>query len=207
MSETAPVVDYFNLAMSFAWRPENDGQGPHNDRDDTGGETSWGVIFRTYSAWETAHGRTADPAVFLTLPKETFLPLYRANFWNACCCGSLDLIGIPMFDIGMMSGTGNAARFLQMTLGVTVDEQIGPKTIAAFKAADPLDLNERLLTERDDFYRSLPNAAIFDGGWERRASDCHDVTKSLIQRVQAGTPISVLSTADLLRTAGLANVT
>lgn len=207
MSETVPVVDYFNLAMSFAWRPENDGQGPHNDPGDTGGETSWGVIFSTWSAWEKAHGRVADPTVFLTLSKESFLPLYRANFWNACCCGSLGFIGIPMFDIGMMSGTGNAARFLQIVLNVDVDEQIGPKTLEAFGATDPLDLNERLLTERDDFYRSLPNAALFDRGWERRAGDCHDLTKSLIQRAQAGTPISVLSTTDLLRTAGLANVT
>jgi lysozyme family protein len=196
------VIDWFNFAMSFAWRPENDGQGPHNDLGDAGGETSWGVTFGSWTDWLKKHGQQANTAEFLLLQKEAFLPLYRINYWNACCCGSLGPVGIPMFDIGMMSGPGNAIQFLQTLLQVKVDYVIGPKTLNAFNARDPSEINALLLTERDAFYESLENAPLFEKGWERRASDCKLLTDSLITRISTNTNIPSFSTADLLRTAG-----
>lgn len=199
---TVIPVDYFNIAMSFVWRPENDGQGPHSDAGDTGGETSWGTTFGTWTTWLKQHGQSADAAAFLLLPKEAFLPMYRINFWNACCCGALGVIGVPMFDIGMMSGPGNAIRFLQTLLNVDVDYSIGKITMAAFNARDPLEINELLLTERDAFYASLVNAPLFERGWERRASDCKVLTDSLLAQAASPAGIPAFSTADLLRTAG-----
>ena len=40
----------FSAALSFAWRPENDGQPYHVDGNDPGGGTAWAVTEATWAA-------------------------------------------------------------------------------------------------------------------------------------------------------------
>lgn len=175
------MTDLFDTAMSFVWRPENDGQGFHVSANDPGASTSWGVTFTTWAGWQRLHGEPVSMAEFKELAKEAFLPLYRAMYWNACRCDELGVIGIQVFDAAMNSGPANSAKFLQTILGgLTVDGQIGAATVAKSNATDPEWTNVALCYRREKFYAALPTAKYFERGWDRRAEACRDLVASLI---------------------------
>jgi len=172
--------DYFPTALAFIWRPDVDGQPYHVTPHDGGGATSWGVTYATWAAWQRLHGQRASMAAFKALQKDDFQPLYRAQFWNACRCPSLGVIGIMVFDCAVNCGPAHAAGFLQTVLGVTVDNQIGPITIAAYANVDPTVLVHALCTQREDYYRSCSQAEYFCTGWNRRAEACRDYVLALL---------------------------
>lgn len=175
------MVDLFPTAMGFFWRPENDGQGFHDSPHDPGGATSWGVTFASWQAWQVQHKAPVPTiAQFAALPKETFLPLYRANYWNATRCGNLGSIGVQVFDIAANAGPGNAAKFLQTVLRIDVDGELGPETVMRVNQADPQMLNVALCARREAFYASLPTAEYFGRGWDRRAEDCRAYVSALL---------------------------
>lgn len=172
--------DYFPMALAFIWKPNIDGQPYHATPHDTGGATNWGVTYATWTAWQRLHGLTTSLSVFRSLDKSAFEPLYRAQFWNACRCSSLGPVGIMIFDCAVNCGPGHAAGFLQMVLGVGVDQQIGPLTIAAYAAVDPAMLARALCTQREDYYNNCAQAEYFCNGWNRRAEMCRDYVLSLL---------------------------
>jgi len=196
------TVDYFNHAMSFAWRPENDGQGPHHDSGDAGGQTSWGVTWISWKAWLLKHSLPANLENFFTTPKEDFLPFYRAEYWNSTGCNSLGIVGITMFDIAMMSGSYHAVKFLQHVVGSEPDGEFGPHTLACFQHTCPNIVNDKLLSARNAFYESLRSDVVFLKGWERRATDCHGLVSTMLDVVASGTLIPEMSRDQLLNTAG-----
>jgi lysozyme family protein len=177
-------VDLFTAAMDFVWAPDNDGQPFHVTANDPGGATSWGVTFSTWSGWQQLHACPVSSASFMAIAKPDFLPLYRALYWNACCCGALGPIGIQVFDAAVNAGPGHAARFLQAALNgsyrLVIDGQIGPKTVAAAHACDQKQLSRRLCAQREEFYAHLPQARYFGAGWDHRAERCRDLVLCLL---------------------------
>jgi lysozyme family protein len=168
-----PVPDPFDAAIAFVWRPDNDGQGYHDDPRDPGGATTWGVTFATWSAWQRLHGTTPTLAAFRVLGPDDLRTLYRALFWNACQCGALPLgVGLVVFDAAVGSAPLHAARWLQQVVGVTQDGEIGPETIAAARRMPPVVTINALATTREAFYASLPTFRVYGRGWDRRATDC-----------------------------------
>ncbi len=178
------MTDLFDQGLAFIWRPENDGQPLHYTPKDPGGATSWGVTFQTWAGWQGLHSQVKSMQVFQGLKQADFSPLYRALFWNACRCGNLGAIGVAVFDAAVMSGPGNAAKFLQQALGIDVDGAIGPVTVQAAVSVDPARLNDMLLAERNAFYQANPNFNTFGHGWMRRAFDCHGFVAGLIGGAQ-----------------------
>lgn len=175
------MTDLFTTAIAFNWRPENDGQPFHVTPKDPGGSTSWGVTFTTWAGWRRLHQSPVSMALFQGCKQNDFLSLYRSMFWNACACTQLGEIGIQVFDAAVNCGPGNAAAFLQTVLGVKVDDEIGPITIAAATAKnDQAELSRQLCEQREDFYATRPGAKFFERGWDRRAEQCRDLVLSLI---------------------------
>lgn len=174
------AVDLFSTAMDFVWRPENDGQPLHTESIDPGGSTAWGVTFTTWAGWQRLHGDLVSMARFQACKQADFLPLYRAMFWNACRCDDLGPIGIQVFDAAVNCGPGNSAGFLQAVLGVEVDDQIGPITLAAALAFDQPTLSNALCTQREVFYASRPDAVYFQRGWDARAVRCRDLVLGML---------------------------
>ena len=172
--------DYFPTALNFIWRPDLDGQPYHVTPHDPGGGTSWGVTYATWTGWQQLHRQPASQDAFKSLGKDDFQPLYRAQFWNSIRCSSLGAIGIMMFDCAVNCGPGHAAGFLQMVLGVAVDNQIGPITVAAYANADPAALARALCAQREDYYKHCPEADYFCKGWDRRAEMCRDYVLPLL---------------------------
>lgn len=172
--------DMFSIAMNFVWELSNDGQPFHLTAFDPGGATAWGVTFDTWAGWQKLHDEPASIGAFRTMRKEEFLPLYRAMFWNACCCNALGPIGIQVFDAAVNCGPARAAKFLQSVIGVEVDGAIGPKTIAAAAAQDQRFLARQICSARDVFYATLNGARYFERGWDARAEACRDLVLSIL---------------------------
>lgn len=164
----------FDDAMAFVWRPENDGQGFHNDPRDPGGATTWGVTFTTWSGWQRLHGYTSLLDDFKRLEPKDLRPIYRALFWNAIHGDALPAgVSLMVFDAAVGSGPGNAARWLQQVLGgLVVDGAIGPATLARVHAVDPAEVVNYLADRREAFYADLPTFPIYGRGWDRRCEDC-----------------------------------
>jgi lysozyme family protein len=182
--------DYFPTALAFLWRPDVDGQPYHVTPHDSGGATNWGVTYATWAAWQRLHKEPASLATFRALSQNEFAPLYRAQFWNACRCSSLGAVGVMVFDCAVNCGPGHAAGFLQMVLGVDVDNQIGPITIAAYAQVDPASLARMLCVQREDYYKACSQAEYFCAGWNHRAEMCRDYVLALLpySRVPIGKP-------------------
>lgn len=174
------TTDWFAQGLAFVMLPENDGQPYHNSPNDPGGATCYGVTYSTWSSWERLHKSVPTSSLFKTLGPDNFSTLYRCSFWNAAQCGQMGALGIQVFDAAVNCGPGNAARFLQSVLGVTVDGEVGPETLAVMATTDSKALCRLLCTAREAFYATRPTAKYFQRGWNARAERCRDTVLSLL---------------------------
>lgn len=104
---------------------------------------------------------------------------YKDNFWDTL---SLDRVNNQqlanvVFDFGVNTGIGTAAKKLQMAVNgicgsLTVDGQIGSKTIAAVNKLDAKTLYDAFNAERKKYYEAIvannPSQKQFLGSWLNR---------------------------------------
>jgi lysozyme family protein len=98
--------------------------------------------------------------------------IYHRDYWLPCKGNDLPrAYAIAVFDCAVNQGPRIAARILQISLGVTVDGVLGPKTIAAAHAAKPRTLR-LMLAERLSAYVRLmaehPKLIGFARNWSFR---------------------------------------
>lgn len=147
-----------------------------NHPQDPGGMTNLGVTKRVWEAWV---GKTVSEADMRALTPAMVAPMYRKQYWDAVKGDELPPgLDYLMFDFAVNAGASRAIRTMQRAVGATPDGVIGPRTMAAVKAADPDDLIDKFSAEKEAFYRSLPTFATFGRGWLRRVAEVksHAVT-------------------------------
>jgi lysozyme family protein len=141
--------------------------GNDDDPRDPGGRTSRGITQREWDAWVKAH--PGLPSDVFQAPQDQVLAIYKAKYWDVLSCDDLPAgIDYAVFDYGVLSGVGRAARILQGFVGAAVDGEIGPETIAATAKADPTTLINQICDERLAFLQSLPTFPTFGKGWTNR---------------------------------------
>lgn len=162
-----------------------------NDPDDNGGETWAGIARKFWANWAgwkkidaIKHTKGATAAIINKYAKadatlqaqvSTF---YKTNFWDV---NNLDLINDQqlannVYDFGVNSGTGRAAKFLQQAANdttmvkLTVDGAIGPQTIKAINGLNSAELYHNFNARREAFYRSIAKGsqAKFLSSWLSR---------------------------------------
>lgn len=134
--------------------------------EDPGGATNLGITRRTLSQ---ARGRPASVEDVRRLTRAEAASIYRRLYWDAIQGDALPPgIGLAVFDMAVHSGPSRAVRLLQEALGVTADGILGPRTLAAARAADAADLVRRLSRARLGFLSRLPGWSVFGRGWRRR---------------------------------------
>jgi len=160
------VKDNFTSALSSVLAYEG---GFSDDPLDPGGMTNLGVTRAVWSEWL---GRPASVKEMTELTASAVAPMYKRKYWDAVNGDELpDGIDHCVFDFAVNSGVGRAAKLLQSCLGViAVDGQIGPKTIAAAKAADAKKAIELYGLARLTFLKSLPHWSVYKNGWSIRVS-------------------------------------
>jgi lysozyme family protein len=107
---------------------------------------------------------------------------YKANFWDV---NKLDLINDQqiantVYDMGVNSGTGTAAKMLQVAAKVKVDSVVGSDTIHAVNASNPVTVYNSINEQRIAYYTHIakePGQAQFLKGWLSRIKPYSYTTK------------------------------
>jgi lysozyme family protein len=148
-----------------------------NDPDDPGGATMKGVTQRVYDSYRRA--RNLAPAAVRGIAPSELHQIYRGGYWRGSAAELLAAThpktALCHFDCAVNCGTGQAAKLLQRAVGLpeaAVDGRIGPRTLAAVRAADDAALCAAYLERRAAFYRGLaeqrPASAKFLASWLAR---------------------------------------
>lgn len=144
-----------------------------DDPYDPGGPTNKGITLATY-AREMGVAVTADTIAALThdlrrIPDDLVARIYRTRYWQPASCPDLPPpLALFHFDCAVNQGPGTAIRLLQAALRVEADGEIGPITLAAVRAADPVAVLAAYAELRRARYRSLAHFWRFGRGWLRR---------------------------------------
>jgi len=166
-----------NFDDSFARLIVHEG-GYCNDAHDPGGMTTWGVTHIDWAAWI---GHEPTEAEMRSITQDDVKPLYKKKYWDALSCDELpNGVDYAVFDFGVNSGIGRAARFLQKIVHVTQDGAIGPQTIAAVNDFDPALIVKELCDARQQFLESLSTFSVFGKGWTRRVQEVAATAEQMV---------------------------
>jgi len=152
-----------------------------NHPSDPGGATNYGITIADYRKYVKPNA-TVDDVRRMTVSEAK--AIYRARYWDAMRCDELPAgVDHAVFDYGVNSGIGRAPKVLQRVLGVTADGVIGPKTLAAANAADPIKVINGICDERMRFLRGLSTWPVFGKGWTSRVSRVRSVSLKMAKAV------------------------
>lgn len=157
-----------NFDSAFAKLIRHEGTFSNHPKDE-GGITMYGV---TQRVWEEWIGHCVDEKTMRNLTPEMVKPLYKRKYWDKICGDDLPAgVDYCVFDAAVNSGPGRAIKWLQQAVGVPQDGALGPKTLAAAKAADPKLLVVGYNAIRITFLQELPTWDTFGRGWGRRVAE------------------------------------
>jgi lysozyme family protein len=151
---------------------------------DHGGLTNYGVAQATYDDWRVKQGLPQQPVTMIT--RDEAASLYLTEYWQPNSCDQLPQpVDLCMFDTDVNSGDGRGAKLLQAVLGVAQDGDIGPATLAAVAAQDPLTLAANYLDARQAFDREIcannPSQLMFLNGWKNRINGLRKFCGAAVQ--------------------------
>ena len=170
----------------------DEGGNVDNPRDPRG-RTSRGITQSDWTKWIQVH--PGLPSDVFAAPQDQIEAIYRAWYWNIINGDKLPAgIDYAMFDYGVLSGVGRAARSLQGLVGVTQDGDVGSQTIAAVNKADPVELVNQVCDDRLQYMQGNPVWSIYGAGWTARVNCVKTRALAMISG-SAGQPESFPSTA------------
>lgn len=137
--------------------------GYSNNPADPGGETMWGVTARV----ARASGYTGP---MKDLPRDTAKAIAKKLYWDPLRLDELDArVAFQIFDANYNGG--HPVIWMQGAAGAKVDGLIGPATIAAVQATDPLRFMLRWNALRLRYLTSLKTFSTFGKGWTNRIAN------------------------------------
>lgn len=185
----------FNPALAFVWRPNNDGQGFHNDPHDPGGDTNMGV---TQATWTLAKILGYVEGELHSATRVDLAKILRLMFWDAVkgdrLASGVDLL---TFDIAVVDGPGRAGRLLQRAVGADEDGIIGPQTLGKAGMIRSEDLLAKLAKADAFFLAGLPTFKYFGRGWERRLQDATAAATLLLPKRIGETSVGAAGGAEV----------
>jgi lysozyme family protein len=144
-----------------------------NHSEDPGGYTRLGVTLATLRRHR--NDPELDPSALENLSLAEIYDIYYLHFWLPVRADELPRgLDYAVFDCAVNSGPRRAALLLQGALGEAAgraDGVIGPRTVAAARAADVKELIRGFSLRRLAFLARLPNAAAFGRGWRKRVEE------------------------------------
>lgn len=167
----------FDRCMEHVFASEG---GYVDHKHDPGGATNMGITHKTLASWR---GRPVSKQDVRDLTKSEAKAIYRANYWNPVKGDSLPAgLDLVAFDGAVNSGVSRGSKWLQRALEVSQDGRIGPETLRAAIAADPVNTINRACMHRLDFLRGLSTWAHFGRGWERRVIGVRETALSMAEK-------------------------
>lgn len=174
-----------NFARALALVLKSEGGWSDNPKD-PGGATMKGVTLANFRAYVQSNA-TKDDLRHIT--DAQLATVYRKFYWDAVNASALpDGVDYTVFDFAVNSGPGRAAKYLQMTVGVSQDGQIGASTLQAIQARPASAVINSLCDLRLAFLKRLPTWTTFGKGWSDRV---RSVRFAALLMVGQPTPASV----------------
>ena len=167
----------FQACLAFTLQQEG---GFVDDPYDPGGATNMGITLATFQRYSP----TATVADLQAIDQATVAMIYQFGYWQPSQAPAFAPgVDLMMFDMSVNAGPGRAAKLLQQCLGVAMDGDIGPITLAAAQAKDPIGLIKSLGSAQYWFYRDLSTWANFGRGWTARVKAREDAATALVNGV------------------------
>lgn len=156
--------------------------GWESNSHDPGGDTMEGITLTVYREWRNDPHTTAEQLHNISAADVS--AIYQQNYWDKVQGDQLlSGVDLSVFDMQVNAGS-NSGKILQAIVGVVVDGVIGPVTIAATNAIDPVTLINQLALHQAAFYRSLSTFKYFGAGWINRTNARHAAALSLATSTQ-----------------------
>jgi lysozyme family protein len=93
-----------------------------NDAGDPGGPTKWGIIYDDLVVWrgcKRGAPLAARIAAVKAVDQAEAAAIYKAKYWDSLRCDDLPAgVDYAVFDFGVNSGIGRAAKYLQGVVGL-----------------------------------------------------------------------------------------
>lgn len=139
------------------------------DKNDSGGETNYGISKRSYPNVDIKN-----------LTRDQAIAIYYKDFWCTGPYGGIasSALACKVFNTSVNAGQSRAIKLLQQAANaqgahLTVDGVAGPKTIAAINAMYAPAVLASYREAQEAFYLAIiakdPSQAKFKNGWIKRA--------------------------------------
>ena len=159
-----------------------------NHPSDPGGPTNFGITIHDYRRYIKANGNAADVR---NMQLADAAKIYRARYWHALRCDELRAgLDYAVFDYGVNSGIGRAARVMQRLLGIGQGTSMTDAVIAGVRRADAASLIARLCDERMAFLKSLRTWPVFGAGWSRRVAEARRDALAMARGAVVAPPVT-----------------
>ena len=169
------MSDNFTACLAFTLKAEG---GFVDDPYDPGGATNKGITLATFQAF--TGNPDATPTDLKLIEDTTVSDIYQSGYWAPARAAELPPgVDLMTFDMAVNSGAREAILLLQRAAKVHQDGIIGPITLAAVQAVDPLALVLSLGSAQYWFYRGLPTWQHFGRGWASRVKAREDAATTL----------------------------
>lgn len=154
----------YPAAMTHLRRDEG---GYVNHPRDPGGATNHGVTQAVYDAFRKRLGLAVRSVKLIT--EAEVAAIYHTQYADKVRYNDLPAgVDYATLDAAVNSGVSRGAKWLQLSVGVAADGQVGTLTVAAAKSADSVKTVQAICSRRLSFVRSLKTWTTFGKGWSRR---------------------------------------
>lgn len=139
-----------------------------NDPDDSGGATKYGITLATLSKWR---GKKCTLNDIFNLKLDEALLIYEKKFLDEFSYSQIESDNkvLVMFDLAAHSGVQRSVMVAQKILGVKIDGNCGPKTLAALNSfSEKVFCREFLQAQQDRYFdiaETRPKDRKFLRGW------------------------------------------
>lgn len=148
-----------------------------NDPNDRGGATMVGVTISTYRQYCQFKNKKVPTVQDLkNIPYKEWRDVVHSLYWSKWKADLIEnqKVANMLVDWVWTSGQSIGIKRVQKILGVTADGIVGPKTIAAVNAADPVDLVNNVYNGRvahfNNIVKANPSQKKWLNGWMNRVN-------------------------------------
>ncbi|MEP9376219.1 glycosyl hydrolase 108 family protein [Aquabacter sp. CN5-332] len=189
-----------NYSRAYALVRKYEG-GNDDDPHDPGGRTSRGIIQSEYDRYRAAIGQPKKDV--WTASEDEIASIYRSGYWDKQHCDQIQSgVDIVVWDAGVNSGVAQSAKWAQRGANaqgkaLTVDGKLGPATIEALNACEPVALINSMCDQRLAMLKGLPTWGRYGKGWTSRVVDLRKAALALAGKPSSPSEGKGLSIRDL----------
>jgi lysozyme family protein len=196
MADWSKAVPYVLKYEGGISKNTNDSASSRPVPDGTGNHTNKGVTWGVFVDNAPKLGYKATPDLFYKMPKDIWEKIFKVLYWDNFIQGDKiksQAIAILLVDWAYGSGSWavkNLQQVLNRSFGfrLTVDGDMGPKTLNATNTVNQEKLLDLLQAERLDFIKqiSVGNNATFYNGWVNDAKYVYEQSLKYVVPVASG---------------------